>query len=207
MRSKYHFYLLIVFTSLQLHSFSQNTDIDILKPFNKNESAFKNTYFKLNADAVTALSIGVPAGLAITGFILHNKKMKQDALYMGAAFLASTLVTKSAKHIVNRQRPFTKYSFIVKRDDTEAGLSFPSGHTSAAFCTATSLALRYRKWYVITPAYIFAASVGWARMYQGVHYPSDVLAGAMVGACSAWVGYKAQKWITHKSEQKKKVTL
>ncbi len=207
MRIKFNICLLVLLTVIQTTVFSQNTDIDILKPINKNESAFKNTYFKLNADAVTPLSIGIPAGLAITGFILHDKKMKQDALYMGAAFLASTLVTKSVKHIVNRQRPFAKYPFIVNRDDTEAGLSFPSGHTSAAFCIATSVSLRYRKWYVITPAYIFAASVGWARMYQGVHYPSDVVAGALVGAASAWLGYKAQKWIAGKKDQKKKVTL
>lgn len=207
MRIKFNICLLVLLIAIQTTVFSQNTDIDILKTINKNESAFKNTYFKLNADAVTPLSIGIPAGLAITGFILHDKKMKQDALYMGAAFLASTLVTKSVKHIVNRQRPFAKYPFIVNRDDTEAGLSFPSGHTSAAFCIATSVSLRYRKWYIIAPAYIFAASVGWARMYQGVHYPSDVLAGALTGAASAWLGYKAQKWIAGKKDQKKKVTL
>lgn len=207
MHIKFNICLLVLQVAIQATGFSQNTEIDILKSINKNESAFKNTYFKLNADAVTPLSIGIPAGLAITGFILHNKKMKQDAMYMGAAFLASTLVTQSTKHIVNRQRPFAKYAFIVNRDDTEARLSFPSGHTSAAFCTATSVSLRYRKWYVIAPAYIFATSVGWARMYQGVHYPSDIVAGALVGAASAWLGYKAQKWITGKKEQKKKLTL
>jgi membrane-associated phospholipid phosphatase len=207
MRLRFNIYFFVILFALPATVFSQNADIDILKPINKNESAFKNTYFKLNADATTPLSIGIPAGLAITGFMLHDRKMKQDALYMGAAFLASTLVTKSVKHIVNRQRPFATYPFIVKRADSETGLSFPSGHTSAAFCTATSLSLRYRKWYVIAPAYIFATSVGWARMYQGVHYPGDVLAGALTGAASAWLGHKAQNWITGKKQQKKKLTL
>ena len=75
MRIKFNICLLVLLIAIQTKVFSQNTDIDILKSINKNESAFKNTYFKLNADAVTALSIGVPAGLAITGFILHNKKI------------------------------------------------------------------------------------------------------------------------------------
>jgi membrane-associated phospholipid phosphatase len=207
MSVKYHFYLFILFTSLQLHSFSQNADINILKPINRNETAFKNKYLELNASSVTALSIAAPAGMAIAGFILHDKKLKHDALFTGAAFIASSIVTRTTKVIAGRRRPFEKYSFIVKRDDEAGSMSFPSGHTSAAFCTATSLALRYRKWYVIAPAYIFAASVGWARMYQGVHYPSDVVAGALVGATSAWLGYKAQKWIAGKKEQKKKVTL
>jgi membrane-associated phospholipid phosphatase len=197
----------IAFIITGLSSFSQNADINLLKSINKNETDFKNKYLELNASSVTPLSIAAPAGMAIAGFILHNKKLKQDALYTGAAFIASTIITRATKAIVNRPRPFTKYPFIAKRDDESGGLSFPSGHTSAAFCTATSLSIRYRKWYVIAPAYIFAASVGWARMYQGVHYPSDVLAGALVGSASAWLGYKAQKWITNKKIQKKKVTL
>ena len=77
-------------------------------------------------------------------------------------------------------------------------MSFPSGHTSTAFCTATSVALRYRKWYFVAPSYLFATSVAWARMYQGVHYPSDVFAGAVIGAGSAWAGYKIQKWMERK---------
>ena len=192
---------------LETSVIAQNADIDLLKSINKNETNFKNRYLELNASSVTAISIGVPVGIAIAGFISHDNNLKRDALYMGGAFLVSSIVTLSAKRIVNRPRPFEKYSFIVKRDDESGGMSFPSGHTSSAFCIATSLSLRYRKWYVIAPAYLFATSVGWARMYQGVHYPSDVLAGALVGAGSAWLGWKAQNWLWGKKKQKKKVTL
>jgi len=207
MNSYLRLLLFVLFTSLQASVSSQNLDIDILKPINKNETGFKNKYLELNASSVTAISIAAPVGIAIAGFIKHDKQLKKDALYMGASFLLSSLITQGTKHIINRQRPFEKYSFIVKRDDESGGMSFPSGHTSSAFCSATSLALRYPKWYVIAPAYLFATSVGWARMYQGVHYPSDVLVGALVGAGSAWLGWKAQKWISGKKERKKKVTL
>jgi membrane-associated phospholipid phosphatase len=44
-------------------------------------------------------------------------------------------------------------------------------------------------------------------VYQGVHYPTDVLTGSLVGAASAWLGYKAQKWVTGKKQRKKKLTL
>ena len=207
MNKRLKHYLFIIFLFIQPWAYSQNADINLLKSINKNETTFKTKYLELNASSVTAVSIGAPVGIAVAGFIMHDKKLKLDALYMGGAFLVSSIVTQSTKHIVNRQRPFEKYSFIVKRDDESGGMSFPSGHTSAAFCTATSLALRYHKWYVITPAYVFAASVGWARMYQGVHYPSDVLAGALVGAGSAWLAYKAQKWIAGKKERKKNLNL
>lgn len=200
----------ILFTILILAAFpawSQNIDIDLLKSVNKHETSFKNKYLELNASSTTALGIGIPAGIAIAGFISKDKQLQQDALFMGAAFLATGLVTQSTKRIVDRKRPFETYSFIITRDDESGGLSFPSGHTSSAFCTATNVSLRYRKWYVIVPAYLFAGSVGWARMYQGVHYPSDVLAGALTGAGSAWVGWKLQKWITGKKHPKKKLTL
>jgi membrane-associated phospholipid phosphatase len=200
-------FLFISAIFIQLTAFSQNADIDLLKQINKNETTFKNKYLELNASSVTVLGIGLPVGIAVTGFIMHDDKLKLDALFMGGAFLASSLVTQSAKRIINRPRPFEKYPFIVIRDDESGGMSFPSGHTSSAFCTATSLSLRYRKWYVIAPSYLFATSVAWARMYQGVHYPSDVLAGALVGTGSAWLGWKVQKWLWGKKERKKKLTL
>ena len=200
-------YLFILFLGIHLKVSSQNSDIDILKPINRNETNFKNKYLELNASSVTYVSIAAPVAVAITGFIMHDNKLKKDALFTGAAFLVSSIVTQGTKRIAKRPRPFETYRFIIKRDDESGGMSFPSGHTSAAFCTATSLALRYRKWYVIAPAYLFATSVGWARMYQGVHYPSDVLVGALVGAGSAWLGYKSQKWLAGKKERKKKLTL
>jgi membrane-associated phospholipid phosphatase len=182
---------------------SQNIDINILKPINSKESSFKTNYLELNASSVTALSIGIPTAIAVVGFIKHDRKLKQDALYMGGAYIVSAVVTQSLKRIFNRPRPFEKYPFIIKRDDESGGLSFPSGHVTAAFCTATSIALRYHKWYYVVPSYLFAASVGWARMYQGVHYPSDVLAGALIGTGCAWLGWKMQKWMQKKHNQKR----
>ncbi len=193
--TKYLATVLLVFLLFITLGFSQNPDINLLQSINKNETNFKNDYSHFNSSAVSPLAIGIPAAIAIAGFATHNKKLQRDALYMGGSFIVTTLITQSAKRIVNRQRPFAAYSFIIKRDDEEERLSFPSGHTSTAFCTATSAALRYRKWYFVAPAYVFAGSVAWARMYQGVHYPTDVFAGAIVGAGSAWLGYRVQLWM------------
>jgi membrane-associated phospholipid phosphatase len=193
--NKYFVVLLFVFSFCNTFVCSQNFDINLLKSINKNETNFKNKYLELTASSVTPLSIGIPAGIAIAGFATQNKKLQRDALYMAGSFVVNTIITQSVKRVVNRQRPFVTYTFIVKRDDESGNFSFPSGHTSTAFSTATSVALRYRKWYFVTPAYLFAASAAWARMYQGVHYPTDVFAGAIVGAGSAWLIYKAQLWI------------
>lgn len=204
MNSLLKLFLTLLLGSIQATGFAQNADINLLKSINKTETDFKNGYAEVTTGSVTFTGIAAPAGIALVGFIKRDRKLKLDALYISIAFLVNTSVTQLTKHIVNRKRPFADYPFIKRRVNEDAWLSFPSGHTSSAFCTATSLSLRYPKWYVIIPSYLYAASVGWGRMYQGVHYPSDVLAGAFVGAGSAWLSWKAQKWFSGKKEQKKK---
>jgi membrane-associated phospholipid phosphatase len=184
---------------------AQNFDINTLKSINSNASTFKTNFFNADAKSVTIINIAAPAAVFIAGIAKHNTELKKDALYMAGAFILSSAITQATKVIVKRERPFDKYSFIVKRSDG-GGYSFPSGHTSAAFTTATSLSLYFPKWYVIVPSYLWAGSVGYARMYQGVHYPTDVLAGAAVGAGSAWLGWKVQKWMDKKYNSAKHTT-
>lgn len=71
------------------------------------------------------------------------------------------------------------------------------------FALATSLSLSYPKWYIIVPSYAWAGSVGYSRMDLGVHYPSDVLAGAVIGAGSAWLTYYINKKLIIKSHPKR----
>ncbi|MBP6430720.1 MAG: phosphatase PAP2 family protein [Ferruginibacter sp.] len=185
-------------TLLPILGFTQNFDINTLKSINQNESSFRNSYANFCSKTTTPISIATPLTILSAGLITKNKSLQKDALYIAASYLANTIVTQSAKHIIKRERPYQTYSFIIKRIDADANTSMPSGHTSTAFCNATALSLRYKKWYVIAPAYVYASSVAWARMYQGVHYPSDVFVGALVGAASAWLGYKLQKTIFRK---------
>jgi membrane-associated phospholipid phosphatase len=199
---------IVVFLNISLFSattlFAQTFDINTLKNINGNESTFKNSFFLADAKSVTVVNITAPVGVFIVGAIRHDKQLKQDAAYIAGTFILSTMVTHAAKKIVHRTRPFDEYDFIVKRD-AGGGYSFPSGHTSAAFTTATSLSLYFPKWYVIAPAYLWAGSVAYARVYQGVHYPSDVFTGAIVGAGSAWLGYKIQQWMDKKHHPKKTI--
>ena len=66
-------------------------------------------------------------------------------------------------------------------------MSFPSGHTTAAFSTMTALFLMGNKKYSWT-AFIFAFLMGLARIYLVVHYPSDVLGGIIVGVVAGCLG-------------------
>lgn len=85
------------------------------------------------------------------------------------------------KYGFNRKRPFVTYPDLITKKSEAGSPSFPSGHTSQAFATATSLSLAYPKWYVIAPSLLWAGAVGYSRMELGVHYPSDVLVGALIG--------------------------
>ena len=195
---------LLFFSLLNFKLTAQNFDINTLKKINGSESAFKTNFFKGEAQSVTFFNIAAPAGVFIAGELKHSKQLKKEAVYMMGSFVLSSIITTATKNIVKRERPFDKYPFIVKRD-AGGSYSLPSGHTSAAFTTATSLSLLFPKWYVIAPAYIWAGTVGYGRLYLGVHYPTDILAGALVGAGSAWLGWKAQKWIERKHNPVKPV--
>ena len=201
MKYSYRFFGAMVLTAAFISVHAQNMDINLLKSINQNGTAFKTSFAKADVQSVTVFNIALPVAVFAEGLYKHDKQLKENAICIAGAYLLSSVITQGTKIIVNRNRPFVTYPFIIKRDNESGGYSFPSGHASAAFCTATSISLYYPKWYVITPAYLWAASVGWARMYQGVHYPSDVLAGAVVGAGSAWLSYYIQKKWGHKKRR------
>ncbi len=71
--------------------------------------------------------------------------------------------------------------------------SFPSGHTSSAFASATAIFAANKKWGI--GAYVFAALMGFTRIYLGVHFCTDVLAGAVVGIIYGIIGILVVKGI------------
>ena len=100
--------------------------------------------------------------------------------YKGFLQLAESGVTAVAtsyllKHIVKKERP-----------DGSDKKAFPSNHTAAAFAGAAFLQRRYGWWYG-APAYVVSAYVAWGRVYAKKHDFWDVLAGAVIGAGSAYL--------------------
>ncbi|MBW8684527.1 phosphatase PAP2 family protein [Chitinophaga rhizophila] len=131
------------------------------------------------------VNVAIPAGLLIAGIIDHNPDMRQNALYVASSTATTFLLNTLIKKLVKRPRPFisnTRLTAVYQPRST----SFPSGHTSSAFSSATALARAYPKWYVIAPAFLWSGAVGYSRMYLGVHYPTDVTAGALLGAGTAF---------------------
>ena len=181
---------------------SQNADINLLKSVNVDRNKSLDPTFKVITHSVTPISIGAPLVVFSVGLIQKDSTLKNKGIFLAETFVVNGFITTALKFSVHRDRPFVTYPFIDKQADA-GSLSFPSGHTSTAFATATSLSLAFPKWYVIAPSYLWASSVGYSRMHLGVHYPSDVLAGAFVGAGSAFLSYKMNQWITGKYCKKK----
>ncbi|MDO9373978.1 MAG: phosphatase PAP2 family protein [Ferruginibacter sp.] len=187
----------VLFQSVSISLFSQNVDIDILRSLNpKNPHA---VYWKAASSSYLLVSGTATFGTLAYALIKKDTAMQHNAGETILALAIDVVATEGLKRLINRTRPQYDYPTEVYVVSKTQGKSFPSGHTSFAFATATSFAIQYKKWYVVVPAYLWAGSVGYSRMYLGKHYPSDVLGGAIVGAGSSLLSH----WLNKKFFQKK----
>lgn len=181
---------------------AQNIDYRILKSVNHIDNRFIHQSTDLLSNSTAYISLGIPAGMGLYSLISKDEDLLLDAVYVGSTLCEVAVLSYGLKHITHRERPYNTYNNIICRDEVQSS-SFPSGHTSAAFSVATALSITYPKWYVIAPSFLWAGGVGFARMYEGVHYPTDVLCGAVLGAGSAWLNYKLNQWMIRKYQPKK----
>lgn len=128
------------------------------------------------------LVAGAVAGAVITG----DHPSRQRVLRMLLAMAIAWLLTGLVRHFFAVDRPFVA-GLGTQWLPHAATPSFPSAHSSVAFALATVVMLTTRQVHWAMVAICAALWVAWSRVYLGVHYPSDVLAGALVGAASGWL--------------------
>jgi undecaprenyl-diphosphatase len=182
-------------TTSKAQSISELNTLRRINPNNPNNAVWNNL-----SNTSKYISVGVPVGYFVAGLIHDNKALKQKAAYTAAAILLNTASTTLLKNVIKRERPYNSYTGVFP-DKIESDYAFPSGHTSSAFATATSLAIATKKWYVAVPAFAWSAGVGYSRIYLGQHYPSDVIMGALVGSSSALICH----WATKQLAKRKKI--
>lgn len=189
---KRSYYLSLLFATITIgcglpcraQSSLQQFDDRVMINLADNRTPEKTGFFMFLSNTNRYGAIGVPAGLLVGGIIGHDQQMRENSLYVASSTAVSFALTALIKTLVKRPRPFIQNIHIVPVYRA-GGYSFPSGHTSSGIATATALSIAYPKWYVIAPAFLWAGSVSYSRMYLGVHYPTDVGAGAILGAGSA----------------------
>jgi undecaprenyl-diphosphatase len=139
----------------------------------------------VNDYAITTALIVVPFGLWFDGATATERQRNQRAALSAVAsmFLANLFI-KALNLVYYRPRPFASHDLqLLFYHPSDS--SFPSNPTSVGFCIATAVWLSNRRagWVL----YALASLLGLARLIGGVHYPSDILGGAVVGSLSAYL--------------------
>jgi undecaprenyl-diphosphatase len=117
--------------------------------------------------------------LALVPFLVRRASRMVTAWLLAAVTAQSALVS-ILKALVGRVRPCDALSWCVPiAVASPGGGSFPSGHAAGSFAFAAFVAVRDPRW--AAPAFVWAALVAWSRCVLGVHYPSDIVAGALIG--------------------------
>jgi membrane-associated phospholipid phosphatase len=123
--------------------------------------------------------LGVVIGLIAIIAHLHPKTKPYSVPVIMALILGGLVFAHGTKTLMPRLRP-SNLSWAQPQEGHKQS-SFPSAHTSAAFSAATVVSLLARKKRIAVLAMLWASGVGLSRIYRGVHWPSDVLAGACLG--------------------------
>jgi undecaprenyl-diphosphatase len=121
------------------------------------------------------LAIGYAGGLA-------ERSRRREWARARRAVLVTYVLNTTIKLVVRRRRP--TLPGLPPLTGTTTGLSFPSAHAATSFAAALAY---HRRGLPAAPLYAMAAAMGCSRVYLGVHYPSDILAGAALGTALAAV--------------------
>jgi membrane-associated phospholipid phosphatase len=194
--------IILVFLIICQTTQAQNADVELLDALNSpRTSRFGDPFFKYASSSSYPISLAAPATVFAVGLLKKDKRLRWKSYQMVAGFGLSMSMSLLLKYSIDRTRPTETYPFIYQKAKDHSP-SFPSGNTTAAFETATSLSLNFPKWYVIIPAYAWAGSIAYGRMHLGMHYPSDVAVGMLLGTGSAWLTWKINERIVRKKEER-----
>jgi len=138
---------------------------------------------------ITSLGNAGIIWIVLAVVLLILPKTRKTGIIVAAALLMDLILCNLIlKNLVARVRPYdvnTAIAILIKKP---LDFSFPSGHTAASFAAMTALFLAKMKKAWIA-ALVLAVLIAFSRLYFYVHYPTDVLGGAVVGILSGIIGY------------------
>ncbi len=130
-----------------------------------------------NAANYSRLWLGVAAGIAVVGGPRGRRAAASGLVALGTTSAVANLVVKP---LVRRSRPDRVAAGRHESVRMPESTSFPSGHTASAFAFALGVAAEVPL--LAVPLVPVATAVGYSRVHSGVHFPGDVLAGAVLGS-------------------------
>lgn len=141
--------------------------------------------------------------IAIALILVLIKGYRKVGISVGVSLLGSLLFNNMLiKNLVRRVRPYRVLETLTILIEEPGEFSFPSGHTSSSFAAGVVLYLLLPKKYGV-PAMILAFLIGISRLYVGVHYPTDVLGGMVMGTLLAIGAVKLVEFVEKKIAEKK----
>jgi len=137
--------------------------------------------------------------LAVIFLVLRKARSMGFAVVLAIA-VESVLCNLILKPAFHRVRPCDINAAVTLLISRPADFSFPSGHAGVSFAAAAAIYMFNKKWGIL--AFILAALIGFSRIYLYVHYPSDVLAGAALGAlCGVGAGLAVKRFLRRRAGQ------
>ena len=129
-------------------------------------------------------------GIVSIVIFLWLKRIRGLALVLATALAVSIsdFLGATLKELIARDRPCHVLSHIKDIANCSNSFSFPSNHAVNSFTFATIVTLAYKNLTFLL--YVSALLIGYSRIYLGVHYPTDVLSGALLGILIGFLGYK-----------------
>ncbi|MBF1341907.1 MAG: phosphatase PAP2 family protein [Mogibacterium diversum] len=128
--------------------------------------------------------------IVIAVLLLIFKRTRKYGLLMLVSLALTYLVNNLLlKELIDRTRPYEVFDKVQRLIEKQRDPSFPSGHSASSFAAAMCIYLNGYKRYGI-PLLLLALLMTLSRLYVGVHYPGDVVTGAIIGSLMAWLVYK-----------------
>lgn len=142
--------------------------------------------------------------IALCLILMLFKKTRRIGFIAILSLLCSFLINNMMlKNLVQRVRPYEAIPGLFRIIEKQPEWSFPSGHAASAFSTVGGIFFAAKRKWIPIPLILYAALIGFSRLYVGVHYPSDVIAGALSGFIISLLVYQIVRSI-ERARQKKK---
>ena len=149
------------------------------------QEAVRSDFMNVVIIGITSLNYKGIVWILVTLALLAFRKTRRLGMMCALAMIFGLLVTNGIiKNWVARMRPYDAIEGLSRLTDAQRDFSFPSGHTTNAMACSWVLLMRGPKRWGI-PTFVLAVLIGLSRLYVGVHYPTDVLAGAAIGILCA----------------------
>ena len=171
-----------------MFNFIQNIDISVIEKIYRFQHNLNSELFNRIMIFFTNLGDHGTIWIVTALILLLNKKYRKTGIL---AFVSLAICSLAVNSILKPliQRPFTEIADIILLIKTPKDYSFPSGHTAASFVMIFVFFRHIKKYFI--PVFIIGILIAFSRMYLSVHYPSDIIAGLIIGIFSVLAGEKA----------------